>query len=135
MIWPREMFVRYGAARCGSGEEPLEKTESSVAPRRRVVDFVSGVQITRWSRFWERKVCSEDLSLGSSGLWSWYQAVGIVPSGSPVLGTMKPSSRRDSGVGRGEEVYAMTSMPIADARRATLGGWLCQFGLFGSVRN
>jgi hypothetical protein len=37
-----------------------------------------------------------------------------------VPGTMKPSSRRDSGVFRGEAVYAMTSLPIACATRATV---------------
>lgn len=31
-------------------------------------------------------MCREDLSFGSSGLLSWYQAEGMVPSGSPVLG-------------------------------------------------
>lgn len=34
----------------------------------------------------------------------WCQEMGIVPSLSPVLGTMKPLSWREDGVGRGEAV-------------------------------
>lgn len=62
---------------------------------------------------WARKLCREALSSPLN------QASGMEPSGSPVPGTMKPLSCFDSGVVRGEAVYAMTSMPMPRATRAT----------------
>ena len=83
--------------------------------------YVNGTASTSKSIFCFRNSCKLSLSR------PLYHALGYSPSGSPVPGTMKPSSRRDSGVGRGEAVYAITSLPIARATRATVGRLASKF--------
>jgi hypothetical protein len=76
--------------------------------------YVNGTASTSRSIFSLRNACR--LSLSSP----LYHALGNSPSASPVPGTMNPSSRLDSGVLRGDAVYARTFMPIAFATRATV---------------
>lgn len=58
------------------------RMRNSVVERRCVVCGVRGTEIRSMSRFWERKVCKAGFEV------PLYQASGILPSGSPVLGTM-----------------------------------------------
>ncbi len=60
---------------------------------RLLVNSVSGVATTRRSRSWPKKSSTASRP-------PWNQREGSKPSGSPVPGTQKLSSRRDSGVGR-----------------------------------
>jgi hypothetical protein len=76
--------------------------------------YVNGTPTTSRSISCFKKLCKSSL------LVPLYHALGRLPSGSPVPGTMYPSSFFDSGVLRGDAVYAMTSIPIALATRATI---------------
>jgi hypothetical protein len=58
------------------------KIANSGAPRKCSVDFVSGTEIRRTSISWLRKLWRDALSV------PLYHALGRVPSGSPVPGTM-----------------------------------------------
>ena len=75
--------------------------------------YVRGTPITNRSISCFRKLCRSSFAV------PLYHALGRLPSGSPVPGTMKPSSLFDSGVLRGLAVYAITSIPIALATLAT----------------
>lgn len=88
------------------------RSANSSLPNEWRVAGVSGRAMMRASKPERRKVWREALSL------PLYQAVGIVPSGSPVPGTQYPSSLRDSGVGRGLAVYAWMEAPRAEKTRA-----------------
>lgn len=71
---------------------------NSSAPMECRVASVRGTATRRTSRPWERKLWRDALSVPEN------QADGILPSGSPVPGTIYPASFRDSGVLRGDAV-------------------------------
>ena len=75
--------------------------------------YVNGTPTTSKSISCFKKLWRSSLSV------PLYHALGRLPSGSPVPGTMYPSSFFDSGVLRGDAVYAMMSIPIAFATLAT----------------
>jgi hypothetical protein len=100
---------------------PKPEANPTKEKRRKIPTHVNGTLNTSKSIFCFKKLCKFPLS---SPL---YHSVGNSPSGSPVPGTMKPSSRLDSGVGRGEAVKAITSLPMAFATRATVARLVSQW--------
>jgi hypothetical protein len=77
--------------------------------------YVSGTETTSTSISCLRKLCRLALSVPE------YHLLGMMPSGSPMPGTIYPSSFRFSGVSFKPAVYAMISKPRAWPIRATIG--------------